>query len=81
VAVALLCLPIFLSRFSITRWEGLLFLLYYLLYTIYLVLDSGGHDAVTGFSAMVMTIVLPLTLATLIGFSLRAWLRQRSEGG
>jgi cation:H+ antiporter len=79
VAVALLCLPIFLSHFSITRWEGLLFLLYYLLYTTYLVLDSAGHDAVTGFSTMVMTIVLPLTLATLIGFSLRAWMRQRSD--
>jgi cation:H+ antiporter len=81
VAVALLCLPIFLSRFSITRWEGLLFLLYYFLYTTYLVLDSAGHDAVTGFSTMVMTIVLPLTLATLIGFSLRSWLRQRTDRG
>jgi cation:H+ antiporter len=80
VAVAALCLPIFLSHFSIRRWEGLLFLLYYLLYVTYLVLDSAGHDGVTGFSAMVMTIVVPLTLVTLIGFSLRAWLRQRSEG-
>jgi cation:H+ antiporter len=80
VAVAVLCLPIFLSHFSITRWEGLLFLAYYGLYATYLVLDSAGHDAVTNFSTIVMTIVLPLTLATLIGFSFRSWLRERQGG-
>ncbi|CAN5894718.1 calcium/sodium antiporter [soil metagenome] len=73
VAAALLCLPIFLSHFSITRWEGLLFLVYYILYTTYIILDAANHHAVTGYRDVVVTVVLPLTLLTLIGFSLRSW--------
>jgi cation:H+ antiporter len=81
VAVAVLCLPIFFSHFSITRWEGLLFLAYYGLYATYIILDSANHDAVDGFRTLVLTIVLPLTLLTLAGFSLRSWLQQRSPPG
>ncbi|MBA4073220.1 MAG: hypothetical protein C0497_15570, partial [Gemmatimonas sp.] len=39
---------------TITRWNGALFLLYYVAYTAYLVLVSAGHDELSGFS-MVMT--------------------------
>jgi cation:H+ antiporter len=75
IAVALLCLPIFITQFTITRWEGLVFLAYYALYTTYIILDAAaGHDAVARFRTLVLTIVLPLTLLTLIGFSLRSWL-------
>ncbi|OHC31832.1 MAG: sodium:calcium antiporter, partial [Pseudomonadales bacterium RIFCSPLOWO2_02_FULL_63_210] len=38
IAVAVACLPIFFSGYRINRWEGLLFLAYYLAYTLYLVL-------------------------------------------
>jgi cation:H+ antiporter len=68
VAVAVLCLPIFISRFSITRGEGLLFLAYYVLYTTYLVLDASHHDALEEFRTIVLFVVLPLTLVTLGAF-------------
>jgi cation:H+ antiporter len=72
VAVAFLCLPIFISRFSITRWEGLLLLAYYALYTTWLVLDATGHQALDEYRRVVLTIVLPLTLLTLAGFLVRS---------
>jgi cation:H+ antiporter len=73
VAVALLCLPIFLSHFSITRWEGFLFLVYYVIYATYIILDASNHAALATFRQIVTTIVLPITLLTLIGFSFRGW--------
>ncbi|HSJ23614.1 MAG TPA: calcium/sodium antiporter [Longimicrobiales bacterium] len=76
VAVALLCLPIFITRFSISRIEGLLFLGYYALYTTYLVLDASGHDALDEYRAVVLLIVLPLTLLTLAGFIVRGRLQR-----
>jgi cation:H+ antiporter len=79
VAVALLCLPIFLTHFTITRWEGLLFLGYYVMYATWLVLDAAQHHAATGFRDVVLTIVLPLTLLTVIGFSFRNWQARRPD--
>jgi cation:H+ antiporter len=72
VAAALLCLPIFVSHFSITRWEGALFVGYYVLYTLYIILDASAHASADEFRTLVLTIVLPLTLLTLAGFSLRS---------
>jgi cation:H+ antiporter len=78
VAVAVLCLPIFLSQFSISRGEGLLFLGYYALYTTYLILDASSHEAFDEFRTIVMTVVLPLTLLTLAAFTLLG--RRRRAG-
>jgi cation:H+ antiporter len=77
VAVAILCLPIFLSHFSITRLEGFIFLSYYVIYTTYIILDASNHAAFDTFRQIVTTIVLPITLLTLIGFSFRGW---KTEG-
>ena len=40
IAVAIACLPIFFTGYSIDRWEGGLFLSYYAIYTAYL--DAGA---------------------------------------
>ncbi|MGH7464582.1 MAG: calcium/sodium antiporter [Longimicrobiales bacterium] len=77
VAVAVLCLPIF-STYAISRLEGLLFLAYYVLYTGYLILDSAKHEGLAEYRMLVLTIVLPLTLITVVGFSLRSWLQRRA---
>ncbi|MBP6616109.1 MAG: calcium/sodium antiporter, partial [Aquabacterium sp.] len=45
LAVALACLPIFITGREIARWEGVVFLLYYAAYTAYLILASQAHDA------------------------------------
>ncbi|NTV87305.1 MAG: calcium/sodium antiporter [Burkholderiaceae bacterium] len=77
VAVAVACLPIFFTGHLIARWEGALFLAYYVAYTAYLILDAAGHDAQAGFSAVLGGFVLPLTALTLLVLSWRHWQRMR----
>ena len=65
LAVALACLPIFISGREIARWEGVVFLLYYAAYTAYLILASQAHDALQQFSAVMLYFVVPLTVITM----------------
>ena len=74
VAVAVACLPLFFTGFTIARWEGGLFLALYVAYTAYLVLASTRHAALPAFSATMLEFVLPLlvvTIAVLVVRSLR----------
>lgn len=73
VAVGVACLPIFFTGHLIARWEGALFLAYYVAYGGYLILDASGHDAQAGFSAVMGSFVLPLTALTLLVLSGRHW--------
>jgi cation:H+ antiporter len=70
-AVALACLPVFLGGW-IQRWEGALFLGYYVAYVVYLVLDTSGHHALPEFRAAMTWFVLPLTALTLVIVAWRA---------
>ncbi|MBR9988459.1 MAG: calcium/sodium antiporter [Gemmatimonadetes bacterium] len=69
VAAAVLCLPIFFLNYRIGRWEGALFLSYYIFYTMYLVLATSQHDVLPAYSIVMMYLVIPLTFAT-VGFAL-----------
>ncbi len=71
LVVALACLPVFLSGREIARWEGLVFLGYYVAYAAYLVLDAQGHDALPAYSQAMLSFVIPLTVVTLVASSLR----------
>ena len=71
-AVAVACLPIFFTGHCIRRWEGALFLGYYIAYTAYLLLAAADHDALPAFSRVMMLFVLPLTAITLAVVVLRA---------
>lgn len=64
-AVAFACLPIFFSGHRIDRWEGALFLLYYVLFTFFLYLKSVQHEALPMFSSVMFLFVAPLTAVTL----------------
>lgn len=66
IAVALASFPIFFTGGQIYRWEGLLFLGYYVAYTAYLILNTTHHDALPLFNAVMAWFVLPLTGLTLI---------------
>lgn len=66
LAVAVACLPIFFVGYSIARWEGGLFLGYYIAYTTYLILAATQHDALPEFSNAMLYFVLPLTVVTLV---------------
>jgi cation:H+ antiporter len=72
LAVALACLPIFITGREIARWEGAVFLGYYVAYVAYLLLAAQQHDALPAFSATMIGFVIPLTVVTLVVF----WLRQ-----
>ena len=65
LAVALACLPIFITGREIARWEGVVFLLYYAAYTAYLILASQAHDALQQFSVVMLYFVVPLTVITM----------------
>lgn len=65
IAVAVACLPIFFTGHLIARWEGALFLSYYIAYVLYLALNAAQHDALPEFSAIMATFVIPLTAITL----------------
>jgi len=66
VAVALACLPVFVSGREIARWEGGVFLAYYLAYVTWLVLQAQQHSAAQPFSAAMLGFVAPLTVVTLM---------------
>ena len=81
IAAATACLPIFFTGYAIARWEGALFLGYYVAYTTYLVLGATQHDALSTFSAVMGAFVIPLTLVTLAVSSIRALrAEERPEG-
>lgn len=65
IAVAFACLPIFYSGKRIDRWEGLLFVFYYVAYIGYLVLDAVNHDSLPIYSTIMLVFVIPLTVITL----------------
>jgi len=65
LAVAVACLPIFFTGTRIARWEGGLFVGYYVAYTVYLILDSQDHDALGTYSTVMMLFVVPITVVTI----------------
>ena len=71
LAVALACLPVFMTGREIARWEGAVFLLYYVAYVAYLVLATQQHDAIGVFSTAMLSFVVPITLITLVVVMIR----------
>jgi cation:H+ antiporter len=71
LAVALACLPVFVSGREIARWEGAVFISYYVAYVLYLILQAQQHDALEAYSSTMMGFVIPITLLTLVAVVLR----------
>jgi cation:H+ antiporter len=65
IAVAVACLPIFFSGFSISRWEGALFLFSYVAYTTFIVLKAMKHAELEYFQQGMYFFALPLLVLTL----------------
>ncbi len=76
IAVAVACLPIFLTGHTIARWEGVVFLAYYVAYTVYLVLNATSHPTTIYYVNFMLFFAAPLTVLTLI-VSLGRELRRR----
>lgn len=71
IAVALACLPVFITGREIACWEGGVFVLYYAAYVTYLILATQQHDALGTFSSAMMSFVIPITVITLVVVLLR----------
>jgi cation:H+ antiporter len=72
LAAAVACFPIFITGARIARWEGGLFLLYYVAYTVFLILAATHHAALRGFADTMLEYVLPLTIIVLVVSLLRS---------
>lgn len=73
VAVAIACLPIFFNGYEVKRWEGGLFVVYYIAYVTFLVLDQTGSGLRDPFAVVMTVFVLPLTVLTLAIVAYRAY--------
>jgi len=78
LAVAVACLPVFFTGHLIARWEGFVFLGYYVAYTTFLILTATEHGSLETFQSAMTYFVVPLTLLTL-GVSLSRTLKQRGR--
>jgi cation:H+ antiporter len=65
------CLPVFISGREIARWEGGLFVAYYVAYIAYLVLKAQEHSVLPAYSTMMISFVVPITVITLVVVSVR----------
>ena len=65
LAVAVVCLPVFMAGHRIARWEGLVFVGYYVVYVLFLVLTAFDHDSRHLLGQAVLCFAIPLTVLTL----------------
>ncbi len=79
IAVAFACLPIFYSGKQIDRWEGLLFLFYYLAYNGYLILDAIDHQILPLYVNIMLFVIIPLTIIGLVVATIMEKLGERKR--
>ena len=72
IGVAIICFPICLNDNLISRWEGLMLLVYYLAYTLYLVMKTTQHDSTVMFGSALKFVIVPLTILGLMAITLRS---------
>ncbi|NTW98258.1 MAG: hypothetical protein HGB28_06895 [Oscillochloris sp.] len=71
VAAAVACLPIFFNGRMIARWEGIVFVGYYVAYTAYLILAVTGSRSLPLFRTAMVFFVIPLTVVTVAVVTMR----------
>jgi cation:H+ antiporter len=79
IAVAVACLPVFFTGYTIGRWKGALFLAYYVAYTAYLIFAATENPATGGFSAIMLGLVIPVTAVYLAVSAYREVRRNRTR--
>ncbi len=70
-AAAIACLPVMWTGGRIQRWEGAIFVAYYIGYVTFLVLEQVGSAAAPTFGAAMIWVVVPVTVLTLVVVGLR----------
>lgn len=79
IAVAIAALPIFFTDYRIDRWEGFLFLFFYVAYATYLFLNATHHDYLNGYVNAMVFFIIPLTIVTLTVLTIKA-IRDKNNG-
>jgi cation:H+ antiporter len=79
IAVAIATLPVFFTGYRIARWEGLLFLSYYIAYATMLVLAATENAFHASARAAMLYFLLPLTAITLLLLVVRALRTERAS--
>jgi len=77
IGACLACLPIFLTGHRIDRWEGGLFLAYYVAYVAALFFIATGSPLLNTYTLAMLGFVVPLTAITLALAGFRAWRSQQ----
>lgn len=72
ISACFACLPIFFTQHKISRWEGALFLGYYILYILYTIMAARNHYALPIFTKIMAWFVIPITILTLFLLFYRA---------
>jgi cation:H+ antiporter len=63
----------------VSRWEGAVFVLYYIAYTVYLVLAAQAHDSLATYGLAMKWVVLPLTALTVLVVLVRDLRKRRGK--
>ena len=79
IAVAVVCFPIFFTGQQIARWEGGLFLAYYVMYTLCRVLSESRATITDAVGTILLAVVIPLTAVPLLLSLLRAVYSRRTR--
>ena len=71
IAVAVACLPIFFAGYRISRFNGAMFLFFYIAYLVYLIFTATNHEALGTLRVAMVWFILPITALTLIVITVR----------
>lgn len=66
LAASIALAPVVFTGFTVARWEAGLFVLLYVSYTVFLILNATRHEALRGFEIIMVLFVLPLVVLTLV---------------
>ena len=71
MATFVACLPIFVAGREIARWQGAIFVGYYVAYVTYLILRAQQHEVLPAYSSAMLSFVVPITIITLVVVMIR----------
>jgi cation:H+ antiporter len=54
------------TGYLIARWEGILFMGYFIAYLLYLILQARHHEMLALYSNVMLIYVIPITVVTLV---------------
>ncbi|MGK2966713.1 MAG: calcium/sodium antiporter [Tepidiformaceae bacterium] len=77
--VAIACLPVFFAGYAITRLNGVVFLGFYVAYTVYLLLDASNHDALGNYTLVTFGFAGPIVLLTFLALAVQAFRGNRKR--